>query len=308
MFVIKYRKIFLSIAAIFIIVPIIAVATLGLKPSIEFTGGSFIELHYVDESGATIARPPVEDISQKLGALGYTSAVAQPAGEDSYLIRTRYLSESEKQGILDALAPASGKLVIEQANSVGPTIGAELKHKAVWGLIAIAVAMILFIAFAFRKVSKPVSSWVYGVAAILALVHDVLIPAGFYAIFGYLYGWQVDVLFVMAILGILGISMNDTVVVFDRIRENLERNQNARSDKSFADTVALSIEETFTRSVNTSLTVVLVLISLYFLGAPTTQHFAFALIIGMIFGTYSSIFVASPLLVEYHNWQEKKSA
>src|SRR3989344_9238967 len=188
-------------------------------------------------------------------------------------------------------------------NSIGPTIGSELRSKALWAMLTVILAIVLYIAFAFRHVSHPISSWVYGLVAIVALVHDVLIPTGVYVALGhYFIDVQIDVLFVTAILTILGFSVHDTIVVFDRTRENLK----LHSWKEFDVTVGHSIEQTFVRSINTSLTVLLVILALYFFGGETTKNFALTLAIGVTIGTYSSIFLASPLLVAIEEWQRKR--
>ncbi|MCR4306599.1 MAG: protein translocase subunit SecF, partial [Candidatus Yonathbacteria bacterium] len=194
----------------------------------------------------------------------------------------------------------------ERFNSIGPVIGSELKRKAVIAIIIVMVAIILFITFAFRRVSEPVSSWKYGLVAIVALAHDVIIPTGVFAVLGnFFIDFQVNVLFVTALLAILGFSIHDTIVVFDRIRENLRRNKEYHIDKGFAETVGEGLSQTFTRSINTSMTVVFVMLVLYFLGGEPTRQFALALSVGVIAGTYSSVFIASPLLVVIEKWQRR---
>jgi len=195
----------------------------------------------------------------------------------------------------------------DRFSAIGPTVGSELATNAVWGIIAVVVGIILFVTFAFRKVSDPVSSWVYGSTAIFALVHDILLPAGVFAVLGAVRGAQVDLLFVMALLAILGFSVNDTIVVFDRIRENLREGYEGSEEDMFADTVGLSLEQTYARSINTSLTTLVVLAALYFLGGESTRLFSLTLLVGVIAGTYSSIFLASPLLVKVREWQKSTS-
>ena len=173
-----------------------------------------------------------------------------------------------------------------------------------WPLVIIN--SLLFIAFAFRKVSQPVSSWIYGLIALVALLHDVIVPVGFYAILGQLTGAEVDTLFVTAILTILGFSIHDTIVVFDRVRENLRINQEKGRKEDFADVAGRSLGQTFVRSVNTSLTVAFTLLVLYFIGPASTQNFALTLLVGIVAGTYSSIFLATPLLVAFERWRGQK--
>ena len=203
-------------------------------------------------------------------------------------------------------APTSG-VTQERFSAIGPTVGSQLATNAIWGIIAVVIAIILFVTFAFRKVSEPVSSWMYGSTAIVALIHDILVPAGVFAILGTTMGAQVDLLFVMALLAILGFSVNDTIVVFDRIRENLREGYEGSEEDTFAETVGLSLEQTYARSINTSLTTLVVLAALYFLGGESTRLFSLTLLLGVIAGTYSSIFLASPLLVKIRQWQQESA-
>ena len=221
------------------------------------------------------------------------NAVVQPSGEKNIIIRTRDLSEVEHQKVLSAvLGIGQGKEI--RFDSIGPVIGKELKKKSVTAMILVIVMIILYIAFAFRKVSQPVNSFYYGLMAVVALIHDVTLPAGVFAILGHYYGVEVDTLFVTALLTVLGFSVHDTIVVFDRIRENLRIGGNKNN---FEAVVGASINQTVSRSINTSLTVILVLLAIFFLGGESTKYFSLALLIGVAIGTYSSIFLASPLLV-----------
>ena len=215
-------------------------------------------------------------------------------------MKTRDLTEEERSLIVSSISQ-DGQYQIEERryNSIGPVIGQELRKKAFWALLVVVLAIILFIAFAFRKVTEvansnnKVSSWKYGFSAIIALIHDILIPAGIFTLLGhYFINYQIDAVFVMAILAILGFSVNDTIVVFDRIRENL----NLTKKETFDEIVGKSLRQTMARSINTSLTTLIVLLILYFFGGESTQQFALVLSLGVIFGTYSSIFLASPLL------------
>jgi len=197
------------------------------------------------------------------------------------------------------------QLTQNKFDSIGPVIGKELRTKSIWAMILVILLIVLYITFAFRKVSYPVSSWKYGLAAVIALLHDVIIPTGFFTIYNHYVGGDIDVLFVTAILTILGFSVHDTIVVFDRIRENL-RIGNSRTD--FTETVGKSINQTFARSINTSLSVILVLLVMLFFGGDSTKNFSLLLVVGIFFGTYSSIFLASPLLLLVKSMQDKKQA
>ncbi len=183
-------------------------------------------------------------------------------------------------------------------DSVGPSIGAELKRKSVYAIIMVLICIVLYVAWAFRRVSKPVASWKYGLTAIIALFHDVIITMGVFAFLGKFYGMEVNTPFVAAILTVLGYSVNDTIVVFDRIRENLPK-----SDDDFESTVNTSVNQTITRSINTSLTTLLVLLAILFFGGDSIKGFVLALSIGVFVGTYSSIFLASPILVVWEKFR-----
>ena len=212
--------------------------------------------------------------------------------------------EKEKANLSSILSSNGLKQIdIKRFDSIGPVLGKEALRKSLVSIILVILAIVIFISYAFRKVSEPVSSWKYGVVAVIALIHDVIIPTGVFIFLGHFLGYEIDTLFITAILVVLGFSVHDTIVVFDRVRENL---QHAKAKKPFSDIVGESIAQTFTRSINTSLTTLLALIVLYFVGGESTQHFALALIIGIIAGTYSSIFIGSPLLVTIERWQNKK--
>jgi len=264
----------------------------GLTFGIDFTGGSILEVEYVG------VRPEASLLRERINSLPIGEYRLQPTGESGFVIRTKELSESERVGVLELLnVPEAGEIVEKRFNTVGPVIGEELKQKAYIAIIIVVLAIILFIAFSFRKVSKPVSSWKYGLAAIVALIHDIIIPTGFFVILGHIAGAEIDILFVTALLAILGFSVNDTIIVFDRVRENLSLNQESRNQEPFETTVGRSLNQTFARSINTSFTTLIVLLALYIIGGDATKYFALTLIIGVIAGTYSSIFLASPLLV-----------
>ena len=298
MFVVNNRKIFYIISSILVIGSILSLIFWGLNFSIDFTGGSSIEVNYPG------GRPPQADIEAKLESLSLVGSSVRPAGNTEYIIQTTTLSDAQRQTVEDALTIDGRTAQIEEFDTVGPILGKELQEKAILSIILVIIAIVLFITFAFRKVSKPVASWKYGLIAIVALIHDVIVPTGVFSIVGHFAGFQVDTLFVTAILVVLGFSVHDTIVVFDRTRENLKLNTNDK--KPFAEIVGDSISQTFTRSINTSLTVVLSLLVLYFIGADVTKNFALTLLVGIIAGTYSSVFLGSPLLVTLEKWQNRK--
>jgi preprotein translocase subunit SecF len=291
---------FLILPAILIALSLFSLGFWHLRLGIDLSSGSLLEVTYAT------SRPAPEAIQQAVADLGLGSVRVQPTGENGYFLRARPLS-GEETAALETRLQTLGSLHVDQSTSIGPTIGAELLQKGLLALGLVIVLIILFIAFAFRKVSKPVASWKYGIITIVTLVHDILVPAGLFALLGRLYGAEVDSLFIVGLLTVLGISINDTIVVFDRIRENLQRNEDTRLREPFSDTLWRSIKQTIARSINTSLTVVVVLVALFAWGPVSTKDFALTLIVGMVAGTYSSIFLASPLLVVWERWSASSS-
>lgn len=298
--IVKYEKQFLILPVILVILSLAAIWMWGLKPGIDLAGGSLLQVSY------PAGRPPVEQVRALTDALNIGEVRVQPTGDNAYLLRQRDLSTDEKDHLTTVLG-ALGPMHEDRYTSIGPTLGSELRQKAFLAIAAVALCIILFIAFAFRKVSEPVASWKYGIVAIVTLIHDIIIPAGLFALLGVLRGAEVDVLFIVGLLTILGISINDTIVVFDRIRENLRLNAEHHKREAFDEVVGRSIMQTLARSLNTSLTVIIVLLALFFLGPAATKDFALTLIVGMIAGTYSSIFLASPLLVMWNRWSARNS-
>ena len=298
MFIIKHKKIFIGISVALVLLSLISLFVFGLHVGIDFKGGTLEEVTY------KTTRPDQAVLSNDLSKLGFGVVNLQPTGELGYIIKTRALTDAEHTTLLQTLSTDPANPATEvNFDSIGPSVGRELTRKAIIAVILISLAIICFIAFAFRKVSKPVSSWRYGIIAILTLIHDVLIPVGIFAALSHFYGAELDTLFVVAVLTILGLSVSDTIVIFDRIRENLKSIQAKEID--FGTVVGHSLEESYVRSICTSLTVILVLLSLVFFGPSTTKYFALMLTAGMFFGTYSSIFLASPLLVLVSEKQKK---
>ncbi|HKZ37573.1 MAG TPA: protein translocase subunit SecF, partial [Chryseolinea sp.] len=287
---VKYRKIFFTISIITIALSFYAMATKGFNAGIDFKGGSIIEVSY-DK------RPDIETLISALNGAGFEGARVQMAGDSDVMIKTRALSEIDRQKLTQTIAINGTKMEEKKFSSIGPTVGAELRAKAWYAIVLVILGIVLFIAYAFRHVSEPISSWKYGMITTATLLHDIIVPAG---VFVWL-GKEVDTLFVVALLSIMGISVHDTIVVFDRIRENLK----LRVSNDFATTVGTSLRQTFTRSINTSLTVMLVLATLFFFGPTSTKDFSLILWIGIAVGTYSSVFIASPLLVVLEKRQNK---
>lgn len=295
MFIILYRNIFFALTGLLILASLVAPFIFGLNIGTDFTGGALIEVRY--DGG----RPATESVQAALTDAGLESVTVRGAGDDAYIIRAAPLSPEARTALPQALAGGT----IEKLTDIGPTVGKELRTKALLALVFVITGIVLYVAFVFRKVSKPISSWIYGLITIVTLLHDVIIPVGAFALFGYLWGAQVDILFVTALLTILGFSVHDTIVVFDRVRENLRDNQERNHKEPFENVVGRSIDQTFVRSINTSLSTLIALLALFFLGPESTQDFALTLVIGIVAGAYSSIAVATPLLVAVAKWQGK---
>ena len=287
MWVVKNKKIFISISSVLVLLSIVSILVFGLNFGIDFKGGSLVEASYPD------GRPSIEVIQGALSS-DFANANIQTSGETGIILKSRDLTEGERvQLFKDLTIGGTYKITEDSFTSIGPSLGKEMTRKATMALIIVALCIILFIAYAFRKVSKQVSSWKYGIVAVIALIHDVTLTAGVFAILGHFIGFELDALFVVALLTVLGLSVNDTIVVFDRIRENLLVHKN----DEFGAIVGDSLRQTVVRSLGTSISVIIVLVALVIWGPASTKYFALALAFGMFFGTYSSIFLASPMLV-----------
>lgn len=298
--IVKYRKIFYFISAVLILSSVAAILFWGLRPGVDFSGGSLLEITFAADS------PEAEEATEVLNDLGFEGASVRTSA-DGLILRLREISSAEKDTIIQSFAFGGKYAPSEKTfSSVGPILGQEALRKSWTAILLVLLAIILFITFAFRKVSKPISSWIYGAVTIFALLHDVLIPTGLFAVLGHFAGFEVDTLFVTALLVILGFSVHDTIVVFDRVRENLRRNEESKDKKDFDSLVNDSIKETFVRSVNTSLTTLLAVLVLYIFGPETIRSFNLVLLAGLIVGVYSSIFVAAPLLVTINRWKAQR--
>jgi preprotein translocase subunit SecF len=297
--IVDRRKIWLSFSSLLTVVALVFVAIWGLNFGIDFTGGSLLEINFLNTA------PSTDQVRQALSGVGLSSLMVQSTEGNNFILRFQEISEATHQQILIDLTDLAQSLNPEgyvdelRFESVGPSIGQELKTKAVYAVVIALVAIILYIAWAFSKVSKPVASWKYGLTAIIALAHNIIIVLGVFAVLGRFFDVEVNTPFVAAILTILGYSVNDTIVVFDRIRENLPK-----SDEDFETTVNLSVNQSLSRSINTSVTTLIVLLSVLFFGGSTIQAFMLALSIGVFVGTYSSLFLASPLLVVWEKFKK----
>ena len=296
---IKYSKIWFSLSGFLTLLAIIFLATWGLKLGIDFTGGSLMEVSFAQ------SRPPIEQLHKTLETANVNDAVVQSLADNKYLIRSRFLSEDEHQSLLAKVKndfQTNGNTVSEERfETIGASVSSQLRQRAIWAIILVNFAIIIYIAYAFRGVSRPVASWKYGALAIIALFHDVLVVLGAFAVLGHFAGIEVGIDFVVALLTVLGFSVTDTIVVYDRVRENLTR---AGSD-DFAEVVNRGLNDTLMRSINTTLTVLLPLFALFYFGGASIHSFTLALLIGMASGAYSSIFIASPLLVTAERLQRR---
>jgi len=308
MFFITHRKILYGVIGAFSACAVIALLVWKVVFGIEFTGGTIIEVAYEGP------RPEKTVIEANLNALDLGQYSLRQSDEDGYMLRLRDVNETEYQKIKEALTVSDSQLIEKRRASIGPTIGEELKNKALMAIAIVVTLIVLFVAFAFRNVQDEddiengvgVSSWVYGLISIFVLAHDVLIPLGMFAILGHFMGAEVDVLIVTALLTILGYSVNDTIIIFDRVRENLKVNKEERVEESFEETVGKSLSQTYARSINTSLTTLFVVVALLVLGGPTTMYFALTLSVGIFAGTYSSLALAAPLLVTVEKRKREK--
>lgn len=299
MFVIKNRKIFYGISVLVIGLCLTAIFGWGIKFGIDFAGGSILEVEYLETK---VEKTVVEE---NINSLGFDNQFSvRQTGESGYIIRSTTITDAEKNQILSVLGQENN-LEEVRFNTVGPTLGKELTSKGITAFLVIVISIILFVAYTFREVSKPVSSWKYGFVAIIAFIHDVIVPVGVFAFLGQFYGVEVDTLFIVAILVVLGYSINDTIVVFDRIRDNLKKVKEKKRKDQFEKIVGKSLRQVFARSINTSITTLIALTAIFIWGGESTKWFSLALIAGVIAGTYSSIFFASPMLVTLSKMPQK---
>jgi preprotein translocase subunit SecF len=290
--IIKYYKFWFAVSIMLFVLSIAALTFYGLNFGIDFKGGTLTQITFSN------SLPSNSDLHAVLGENQINDAVIQPAEGNTVIIRTGPQDKEQHDKVMKALTDKFGELREDQFTSIGPAIGQELRTRAIYQLLLVSAGIVLYIAYAFRKVSKPVSSWKFGWSAIVATLHDLFIVLGAFAVIGKFQGFEIDGLFVTALLTVLGFSVHDTIVVFDRIRETLR----VRAGQSLSEIINSSINQTLIRSINTTLTVVFVLTALLLFGGETIRYFVLALLIGIVAGTYSSIFIASPLLLVWHRW------
>ena len=303
MYVVKHRTLFFTITGLLLVAAVASIFIYKLPLSIDFTGGSLVEVTY------TNPRPTVASVQSDVQQLALGEVSVRESGSNDIVLRTLTLTPEEHTELLGVLTKNSTvPLTEDRFDSIGPSLGQELGTKALYAIGAVTLAIMLYIAWAFRRVSRPVPSWGYGIIAVLMLAIDIIVPTGFYAAYCHFTGAQVDPLFVVALLALLGYCVNDVIVIFDRVREHLSHNQHTKLVEPFDVTVGKSITETLGRSINTALTVVIALLSLIFLGGEATRNFALVMVVGVVAGTFSSICRSAPLLIPIADYLHRKDA
>jgi len=293
----KYSKWYFIITGAITATCIFSWLYFGLDLGIDFTGGSVLKFEYVTE------RPKIEDISQKLAAAGLTKISFKEEGTKGVIIKTGDITEEQRKALYETFYNDS--TVNRDALSfdkIGSMIGGETKRKSMFAVILSLIAIIIYIAVAFKKVSRPVKSWKYGIVTLLMLCHDILLPIGIMAFLGRFFGHEFTIPILTALLTVLGASVNNSIVVFDRVRENL-----TKASGTFKEIVDTSINQTFTRCLNSSLTALFPLLAIYFWGGQSLKDFALVLMLGIIAGLYSAVLLAGPILVKWHEWHTRKA-
>lgn len=297
---IKYSRVWIGLAVATAVAAIVMLAMWGLKPGIDFTGGSLVELSFSQQS------PASEEMQAVVEQSGVKQVLIQKSENNRMILRTEFLSEDQHsaliKGIQEKFQTNDNKITEDRFETIGSAISQQLRSRALWAIVLVSGSIIIYLAFAFRSVSKPIASWKYGAIAIATLFYVVLVVVGIFAALGRFKGVEVDIAFVVAILTVLGYSVNDSIVVYDRIRERLLKH----SIEDFGQLVNIGLNETLARSINTVSAVLLPLFALYFFGGPSVHYFSLALLLGMALSTVASIFVASPLLVMVYNWQQRR--
>lgn len=283
--IVKHRKIYFTLSALLLMGSALSLTFFGLRLGIDFTGGSLMEIEFLSQS------PDNQEIQKRLSGLDLGQIKLQPTGDKGLIIRLKAIDEETHQDVLNQIGIT--QMFEKRFESIGPLIGQELKRKAIWAISLALIAIVAYIAWSFRKVSRPVASWQYGLVAVMALFHDIFITLGFFSILSYFKEIEIGLPFMAAFLTILGYSVNNSIVIFDRARENL-----LRTDwDNFGQVINKSINQSLTRCLNTALTTLFVLLAIFFLGGETIKYFSLALVIGITVGTYSSIFITGPLIV-----------
>jgi len=292
----KYRKIYFIFSGLLIIAATTSLIVFGLKPGIDFTGGSILEVEYSED------RPQNPEILNQLKDLDLGTVYVQTTGEKGVILKMKDINDDLRQQIVQKLSEKE-EVRQNRFESIGPTIGRELKQKTKIVIVIALLSIIIYIALAFRRIQKPIRSWQYGIASCIALSHDILIPLSVFSVLGKFYGVEISIPVITALLAVLGYSVNNTVVVFDRVRENL-----LKRGGFFEELVNASLNQTLARQINTALTTLFVSFAIFIFGGETLKYFALALILGISAGTYSSIFLAGPMLVAWFKWKNRSRA
>jgi len=292
----KYSLIYFIFSAILLSACLAMIFIFGLKQGIDFTGGSILEIEYND------SRPSNEDITAKLAGLDIGLSSIQPSGERGVILRMKDIGAETHGEIISQLGKENSGVIETRFESIGPTVGKELRTKTVVLILLALTAMVIYISLAFRRVQRPLGSWYYGLAAVFCLFHDIIFPLGVFAVLGKYLGIDISISIVTALLTILGSSINNTVVVFDRIRENLYL-----AKSSFEEIIDMSLNQTLSRQINTSFTALLGLVAIFIFGGETLKYFSLILILGIVAGTYSSFFIAGPALVALDKWRRNRN-
>jgi len=332
--IVQNRKIVYAISVVMLIVSLIGIPIFGLKAGLDFTGGTLMEFKFKNPMDSTkltdVMQKSADAVNEKLRTTtpapqtvqpGSTQqTIAQPTlqtaeekldfgkihivpSESGFIVKTMHVSTTAHDLLIAEMKNRAGEFEETRFSTVGPTVGTSLQYRAILAVIVASIMIVLYIAFAFRRVPKHIGKWRFGVTAIIALLHDLGVMLGVYVYLGFFLGVEIDALFITALLTILGFSVHDTIVVFDRIREKLKYQ---RKDETFEEVANEAVNETMARSINTSLSVALTLLALAIFGSESIRYFVISLLIGIISGTYSSIFVATPLLVDWQIYSRNK--
>jgi preprotein translocase subunit SecF len=294
--IIGHRNIFFILSGLLVGASIILIIVFGFHYGVEFTGGVLWQFKINPAPSASDVQSFFKNNFNLDAVVNYDSA------NEDFLVRLPVLSETDHNLYLSKLKEAYPSFEEQSFESIGPSVSQQLKSNAILAILFVLIGISLYVAFAFRKVSKPVSSFKYGIITLLTLFHDVSVPAGFLALMGVLRNIEIDSNSIVALLVVMGFSVHDTIVVFDRIRENILIDHK----NDFSTIINNSVNQTMARSINTSLALVLVLLSLFFFGPANLQYFNLTLLIGVVVGTYSSIFIASPLLLVWQKFSDKQ--
>ena len=295
----KLRKLWFGFSAILVIASVVLVGIFGFNFGLDFTGGARWDVRF--EEGVEVQK--IKDFFADHEFLTQGAQV-QTSEDGEYLITIEDLSDDQIQTITTQLEEQFGTFETTNYRKVDATIGASFKQKSIYAIITALIGIIVFVAFAFRKIPEAINPWRFGAVAIVALFHDILIVLGIFTVLGAFLGTELDLAFITALLATLGFSVNDTIVILDRVRENV---RTQKPHETFEDTIEKSVQQTLLRSINTSISTLLPLVALLFMGAESIFFFVLALIIGIVIGTYSSIFLAAPLLAEWKAWADRNN-